>query len=436
MSFTENGGRIDHGLLPMIEAKKNTLFYGYIIAAVCFSIQGIGVGTMISFGVFFNPLISEFGWSRAAISGACSMAMMLMGLIGILVGRLNDRIGPRKVMTVGGIIFGLGYLLMSRLGAVWQLYLFYGVVIGFGQGSIDVIPLTTTTRWFVKKRGLMTGIVKVGTGTGQLIIPFVASLLITGYGWRTAYLIIGVAVLLSLVSIAQLLKRDPSQMSLLPDGEKENPVAKSEAFDHGLSLREALRTRQFWMICAVNLAAVYCLMIILVHIVPHAQDIGISAARSAIILSMIGGVSIASRFITGIALDRIGSKRAMIICFTLLISGLLWLQIANALWMLALFALVNGLAHGGFYTIISPITAEFFGIRAHGVLFGIVAFSGTLGAAIGPVIAGYIFDITDGYGSAFWLSVVVSIVGLILISLLKPISENRSEYRVSLNIKR
>ena len=110
MSFTENGGRIDHGLLPMIEAKKNTLFYGYIIAAVCFSIQGIGVGTMISFGVFFNPLISEFGWSRAAISGACSMAMMLMGLIGILVGRLNDRIGPRKVMTVGGIIFGLGYL--------------------------------------------------------------------------------------------------------------------------------------------------------------------------------------------------------------------------------------------------------------------------------------------------------------------------------------
>ena len=151
----------------MDEAKKRKFFYGYVIAAACFGIQAIGIGTYIAFGIFFNPLISEFGWSRATISGASSVAFILMGLLGILVGRLNDRIGPRKMMTVTGVFFGLGYFLMSRLGAVWQLYLFYGIIIGIGMSSIDVIPLSTTARWFVRKRGIMTGIVKVGTGAGQ-----------------------------------------------------------------------------------------------------------------------------------------------------------------------------------------------------------------------------------------------------------------------------
>ena len=118
------------GLLCMDTIKERKYSYGYVIAAACFGIQAIGVGTSVCYGVFFNPLISEFGWSRTAISGAYSVAFFLMGLFGILVGRLNDRIGPRNVMAVTGFLFGLGHLLMSRLGAVWQLYVFYGVIIG------------------------------------------------------------------------------------------------------------------------------------------------------------------------------------------------------------------------------------------------------------------------------------------------------------------
>ncbi len=408
------------GLSCMDEAKKPKFFYGYVIAAACFGIQAIGIGTYIAFGVFFNPLISEFGWSRATISGASSVAFILMGLLGILVGRLNDRIGPRKMMTVSGVFFGLGYFLMSRLGAVWQLYLFYGIIIGIGMSSIDVIPLSTTARWFVRKRGIMTGIVKVGTGAGQLTIPLVASMLITSYGWRTSYIIIGAAGLLILVSMAQLLRRDPSQMGLSPDYERETPGDKPGLASGGLSFREALRTRQFWTICAVSLSIVFCLMIIMVHIVPYARDIRVSAVRAAGVLSTIGGVSMGGRFITGMAIDRIGSKRVMIVCFFLLIAGLLWLQMAKELWMLYLFAVVYGIAHGGFFTAISPIIAEFFGMSAHGVLFGIVAFSGAVGGSIGPVLAGYIFDITAGYGPAFWLCALMSAVGLVLISSLKP----------------
>jgi len=411
----------------MDKIKNRQYSYGYIIVAACFGIQAIGVGTYVSYGVFFNPLISEFGWSRAAISGASSVAFFLMGLFGIFVGRLNDRMGPRNVMAVTGFFFGLGHLLMSRLGAVWQLYLFYGVVIGIGLSSVDVIALSTTARWFARKRGIMTGIVKIGTGAGQLIIPLVSSMLITRYGWRSSYLIIGVAVLLLLVSIAQLLRRDPGKIAPLPDCEKEQPGGKPGLAGGGLSLRETLHTKQFWTICAVNLAIVFCFLIIMVHIVPHAQDIGVSATRAASVLSMIGGVSMAGRFITGIAIDRIGSKRAMILCFILLIAGLLWLQMAKELWMLYLFAVIYGLAHGGYFTTISPIVAEFFGISAHGVLLGIVVFSGTVGGAIGPILAGYIFDVTAGYSPAFWLGTLMSALGLVLILLLKPIEETRQK---------
>ena len=403
----------------MNKKRKTRFYYGYWVAAACFAIQGIGIGSFISFGVFFKPLLAEFGWSRAILSGASSVTFLFAGILGIFVGSLNDRIGPRVIMTVTSGFFGLGYLLMSQVSALWQLYFFLGVVIGIGTSSIDVIPLTTTARWFVNRRGMMTGMVKVGTGAGQLTIPLMSGLLIAAYGWRTAYMIMGAVVLVLLVSISQLLRRDPSQMGLLQDGAEE-ATAEETGQTKGLRLREAMGTRQFWIICLVNLTVIYCLLTIMMHIVPHAMDIGISSIKAAGIISTIGGVSMVGRLAIGIAIDRIGNKKSMIICFLILIASFLWLQVAGELWMLYLFAAVYGLAHGGFFTVISPIVAEFFGIGSHGVLFGVVGFSGTVGGAIGPFLAGHIFDITSSYQLVFFIITGVSVVGLILISLLRP----------------
>ena len=405
----------------MHKAHKGKFHYSYVIAASCFGIQAVGIGTYFSYGVLFNPLIAEFGWSRASIAGASSMAFLLMGLLGIVIGRLNDRIGPRKLMTVTGIFFGLGYLLMYRLETVWQLYLFFGIVFGIGLSSIDVIALTTIARWFVRKRGVVTGIVKVGTGAGQMTIPFLVSILIISYGWRYSCVIIGVAVLIILVSIAQLMRRDPGQMGLSPDRDEAGPADRPALAVEGLSLREALRTRQFWTLCAAYLTVVFCLMIVMVHIVPFAMDINVSPTKAAGVLSTIGGVSMVGRFFSGLAIDRIGSRRVMIFCFFLLVAGLLWLQLAKELWMIYLFAVIYGIAHGGFFTTFSPIVAEFFGIKSHGALFGIAMFSGTFGGAIGPFLAGYIFDVTGGYGLAIWISILMSALGFVLISLLKPV---------------
>lgn len=395
--------------------KRPAFFYGYVIAAACFGIQGVGVGTYTAFGVFFKPLLNEFDWTRATLSGAQSLVLLIMGVLGILVGRLNDRLGPRIVVTVTGFLFGLGLLLMSGLSNLWQLYLFYGLIVGMGMSSVDVIALSTTARWFVRRRGMMTGIVKVGTGAGQMIIPLVASMFIAGFGWRTSYIIIGAVVMVLLIATGQFLRRDPASMGLLPDGERITERARPGLSDTGLSFREALGMRQLWTICLANLAIVFCLLIIMTHIVPHATDISIPPTAAAGILSTIGGISMPGRFVIGIAIDRIGNRRAMIICFILLIASLLWLQVAQELWMLYVFAVVYGLAHGGFFTVVSPMTAEHFGLRAHGALFGIVAFGGTVGGAIGPVLAGHIFDLRGSYRLAFWACTVVAAIGLGLI---------------------
>jgi MFS family permease len=409
----------------MSKAPKGKYLYGNVIAAACCGIQAIGIGTYFSYSVLFNPLIDEFGWSRASISGAASTAFLLMGFLGIGVGRLNDRFGPRVLMTVSGVFFGLGYFLLSRLEAIWQLYLFFGIIFGIGLSTVDVIALSTIARWFVRKRGLATGIVKVGTGAGQMTIPFLASILIIRYGWRSSCAIIGVAVLVILVVIAQLLRRDPGQMGLSPDGDASGSTDGPISDTGGLSLREAARTRQFWTICAAMMAIVFCLLTVMVHIIPYAQEINVSPTRAASVLSTIGGVSMAGRFISGLVIDRIDSKRVIIFCFILLIAGLLWLQIATELWMLYLFAVVYGVAHGGFFTAFSPLIAEFFGIKSHGALFGITMFCGTFGGALGPVMAGYVFDVTGAYAGAIWICTVIAILGFVLVALLKPAMEEK-----------
>ena len=403
---------------PFPKTENPHLPYGYIIAAVCFSIQAVGIGTHVAFGVFFNPLMDAFGWSRAFISGASSVAFLIMGFFGVLVGRLNDRFGPRKLMTVTALLFGTGLMLMSQMTAKWQLYLFYGLICGLGLSSVDVIALTTIARWFARKRGTMTGIVKVGTGAGQFTIPLVAGILITTFGWRSAYVVIGAADLVILVAIAQLLKKDPDDHNA-PTVPKASSLPATETM--GVSFHQALRTYQLWLICLANAVMLFCLIVIMIHIVPHARDMGLNMARAAGVLSTIGGVSMIGRFATGFAIDRVGSKRMMICYFLLLIGDLLWLQTADTTWKIYLFACFYGLAHGGFFTTISTLVAELFGIRAHGALFGLVAFWGTVGGAIGPTLAGYLYDTTGTYTHAFWIITAMAAVGCGLVTSLRPL---------------
>ena len=401
---------------------RTKYFYGYNIVAAGFVIQGVCIGAMFTYGVFFREFQAEFGWSRAMISGAASAAFLIMGAVGILAGRLNDRIGPKIIIVVSGISFGMGYLLMSRMQALWQLYLLYGLMVGIGLSTHDVITLSTVTRWFIRRRGMMSGIVKVGTGAGQLLVPLIATSLIAVFGWRNAYLMIGAVSMMALVGAAQVLHRDPQGMGLLPDGDSNGRSGSDPSpREEGMPLRTAVRSRQFWTICIAEFAIFFCLLTIIVHIVPHATDLGLSPASAAAVLATIGGVSMLGRIVMGTWNDRIGGKRSLIICFILLLGSLLWLQMADKAWMLFVFAVVYGLAHGGFFTVMSPMVAELFGTGSHGLLFGLVLAGGTVGGAVGPVLAGRAFDVSNSYQIVFWVLTALVVMGFILIILLRPL---------------
>lgn len=404
----------NQGIPPSTPTRSRGFYYGYVVVAAGFFIQAIQWGTYQSFGIFFNPLAVEFGWTRTVISSAASLSWLLVGLASIPVGALSDRLGPRLVMSCCGLFFGAGYLLMSQVSSLWQLYLFYGLVLAVGISGADVITLSTVARWFARKRGTMTGICKMGTGLGLMCMPLVASQLVIAHGWRTSYIILGGIGLAAMLLSAQFLKRDPSQMRQLADGRQRADAGKATAVESGLLLHEAVHTRQFWTVCGVYMIIVFCTQTVMVHIVPHSVDLGISGPTAATLLSTLGGTSIAARFIMGIVGDRVGTLRAMTICFLPLVAALLWLQAARDLWMLYVFAVLQGFSHGGFFAVISPLIAELFGTRSHGTLFGVVFSCGTIGGAVGPILAGRIFDVTDSYQIAFLILAAFSLAGLLL----------------------
>jgi len=401
---------------------KPKFFYGYVVVALAFLIMAIMGGTIYTFGIFFKPLAGDFGWSSAATSGAFSLQMVIHGLFYIVTGRLNDRFGPRLVVSACCLLLGAGYLLMSQISDIWQLYLFYGVVIGIGMSGAFVPLGSTVARWFVKRKGAMIGIAVAGISVGTMIMPPVASWLISSYGWRTSYVVMGLMVLVITISAAQFLRRDPTQMRLLPYGQSEVREGGSNVEVSGFSLQEAMHTRQFWLLCVAFLSFGVSQTAIMVHIVPHATELGISATAAASIFTAIGGLGIVGRIVMGGTSDRIGCRAALAICFVLLTVTLAWLLVAKELWMLYLFAAVFGFGYGGTSALISPTVAEFFGLRSHGVILGVTTFVTTAGCAVGAVMAGSVFDTTGSYQVAFLICVALSIIGIILSALLRPSS--------------
>jgi MFS family permease len=408
----------------MANRQKSPFFYGYIILVSGFFIQVFVWGISNSFGVFFDPLIKEFGWSRATISGAASLGFLVHGSASIVLGNLNDRFGPRVIMSGCGVFLGLGFFLMATLDQAWQLYLFYGLITGIGLGGIDVIPLSTVSRWFKRNRGMMSGIIKVGTGVGMLTMPFFITWLIQQYGWRIAFMVLAFMITISVLFFAQFLVRDPILKSQFIDNKIQETALPKNKSEEGLTFQEAIATRQLWTICFIYFIVLFCVYTILMHIVQHAIDLGIPSGLSAGILSTIGGVSIAGRFLMGGAADKIGEKSALLICLLCLLSSLVFLQAVQTLGMFYLFAAVYGFAHGGFFSLVSPLIAKFFGTKSHGLLFGIVIFCSTIGGAIGPFMAGYIFDLTRSYKMVFMILTVLCTLALMLATSLKPLIQS------------
>jgi MFS family permease len=407
-------------------SERPGLFYGYVVVATGFGLGVLIWGVYNTYGIFFGPLLDEFHWSRATISGAASLSQILIGVGAFSMGYLNDRFGPRLLMTASALVAGLGYFLISATHSVWQLYLFHGVIVGIGVSGTDVILLSTTARWFVRRRGMMSGIVKIGTGVGIMVAPFVVAWLISTRGWRDSFVILGIAIAVLGMAASQLLKRDPSKVGQYPDGETAPHSAVFLADRAGLTLGQAVRTRRFWMLCPAFFIVLFCTFSTIVHFAAYVTRSGFPVSLGTAMISLIGGVSIAGRLAMGIVGDKIGGKRGQLICFLLLTVAFVWVQFAGEAWGLVVFALVYGFCHGGFYALISPTVAEFFGLRSHGSIFGLVVLAGSLGGALGPLVTGRIADTIGDYQPAFLLISLLAAAGFLAMLAAGPVPSKES----------
>jgi MFS family permease len=395
--------------------------YGIVIIAMALVIQMIGWGTFNTFGIFVNQFQQDMGWSRTVISGAASVTLLVHGLFSILMGNISDRWGPRIVMTFCSIILALGTFLTSRVNSIWQLYLFWGVILGIGASALDVVVLSTIARWFVHKRSVINGIVKSGAGLGQLTFPLLTGFLIVNWGWRDAYVVLAGISLLFILTASQFLKRDRVEYTKSHDTNRTTNPIKQANSEGGVTFRQAIRTRQFWSVVFGYAAALFCTYSIQIHIAPHAIDLGNSITRAAGMLSIIGITSVIARFTMGGIGDRIGNVKTMMICFIILTVTTLSLGLLKQSWALYLILPIYGLGHGGIYSLISPTIAGLFGTGSHGAIYGVIIFGGTIGGAVGPLLAGSIYDHVGNYNLVFFILAAIAVCGLGLIASLKPV---------------
>jgi MFS family permease len=394
-------------------------FYGYIIVIATFIIYLAVFGVHYAFGVFLKPILTEFGWSRAIISGAFSLSWLMQGVSAIVMGKLNDRYGPRVVLTICGILVSSGFLMTTQIDARWQLYLFYGGFIGSGTGGVYVPLVSTIARWFTSRRNTMTGLAVSGIGFGTFLFSPVANYLISVYNWRTSYTILGITLMVIILVATQFLRRDPEKMGQLPYDSQESIEIKQDD-ERVYSLKEAVMTREFWLVFAMFFCFGFCFSSIIVHIAPHATDIGKSTATAAGLVATIGIASITGKVLFGRIGDRIGNKSIYMICFSMMVFSLLWLTPTRQALLLYLFAVVFGLAYGGNATSQSPLVATLFGLQSHGIIMGTVNNGFTVGATLGPFVSGALFDKMGDYEAAFLSNAFLSFMGLMLSILLKP----------------
>jgi MFS family permease len=399
-------------------AGEPRFFYGYVIVAAAFLILMTALMPQSTYGVFFEPLLREFGWSRTVISGASALKDIAFGSSCIVTAKLCERFNPRVIVSIWGVLMGLSYFLMSQINSVWQLYFYFGILTAFSM-SVFIALLSIVARWFVKRRGLMTGVVFSGFGLASVIGPPVTNWLIVTYDWRQSFLILGIASLVIMVLAAQFLKRDPQQVGQLPYGASSMEQHASDVW--GMSLSAALHTRQLWLLCGMYFAFCFCFLAVMVHIVIHGIGLGLTPANAANILAIYGIVGIASVNLMGISGDRFGNRRTLASCFILMLISFFWLLVAREAWQLYLFAVIFGLAWGGMQVLFSPLVAEIFGLKSHGVILGVTSFGGAIGAAAGPLLAGYIFDKAGSYSMAFIICIAVAVIAVVFTLLLRAL---------------
>jgi MFS family permease len=357
------------------------LFYGWVIVGVGIVVSCVGMGTMMSLGVFLQPLSQDMGWSRAGVATAAVLNFLCMGAGAFLWGSLSDRFGTRFVVLTGGMLLGAGVIAASQATTLLQFQLLFGVAVGLAVGGFYAPMTATVTRWFTQNRSLAVALVSAGLAMGTLLIAPTARWLITAYDWRTALLALGAL----------------------------SHTASAGAGGHDFTLAQVVRTPQFAAIGLTHFACCTAHSGPIFHMVSYAIDCGVPSMIAATVFGVAGLAALSGRIVCGLVADRVGAKRTLVVGLAIqALAVSLYVFSRDTASFYALSALF-GIAYGGVMPLYAILVREYFGARVMGSAFGAVAMISTLGMAIGPWAGGWIYDT---FGSYFWLYIGSFGIGL------------------------
>jgi MFS family permease len=401
-------------------------FYGWIIVAVSALILLVVFGIRLSFTVFFVALTEEFAWPRADTALIFSISMIVFAIASTPAGIALDKYGARKTFSVGIGFLALGLLLSSQVSDRWQLALTYGVIAGLGITILGLGPQAgLIARWFRRNRGVAIGIAFAGTGLGTLLLTPAVERLISQFDWRFAYVFLSVLVIALIPIIVTFLRLNPSDKNLHPDGDSGPASNNQNQLGEEWTLARAAKTSAFWLVIVASLFAIGPLRMLTVHQLAAMVDAGFDLQVAARFIGASGLVTAAAFIIFGAFSDRKGRRAAYAIgslCLLGAIVILSGLSAGQSNGMLLIYALLLGLGEGSRSSLITAVASDLFHGPSLGAINGAVGAAFGLGAAIFPWMAGYIFDQTGFYSSAFAIagvSIVISTLALWLAPVVK-----------------
>jgi len=379
----------------------------------------ISAGLMHSYAVFLVAFLEDFRWSRSDVSLAYSASQLVAGVSAPLVGALVDRLGPRRLVLLGGTLLALGLLGSAYARVLWHIIVLYGVVMTIGAnclGLVVFVPLLS--QWFVRRRGMAISIVQSANGFGRAASAPLAQLLISAIGWRRAYLTQAALMVALVLPLAGFFRgTDPASAATktAPESPRERPEVASP-LDRDWTVGEAMRTRHFWLLCIVYLCTGLGSFLVSLHQLAFAVDVGFDKLYAATVLGLGSFLAIAGTILTGTMSDYIGRELSAILAYAISIVGVifaLFISSPHQGWLLWLHACFFGLTWGARGPAITAKTADLFPGRHLGAILGVITIGTGIGSAVGAWTAGWIHDVTGSYRIAFLLSIASYLGGCV-----------------------
>lgn len=376
-------------------------YYGWIVTGASFCLTLI-YGFILSFGVFLDPIIKEFGWSNALTSGVYSTYWIFWTFSALLMGTLADRYSPRLILSASAFLVGLGMAFSASTSAVWHLYLSFGVIGGIGGGGLWVPAMTVTMRWFKQERALdwAVSLVALGSAVGMILVAPLEGLVIPIFGWRAGYYFIAFFVW-GITLVALILIKNPPKLAV---AQLDSRSGFSEALGR-------IKTRSFLcLFVAYALAGGWARQDLLVHVVSFLSTEEFAYAAGVLSLLAVGGGSAFGRLLIGALGKKMREKAMLFLFFSLQGLSIFLLVVFHNLYAAYLSSFLFGIAYGGAVCVVPLIVAKAFGTRHFGVIFGVLTIGMGTGAVLGPIFGGYMYDLTRTYSNSFLTDVLVSFV--------------------------